>query len=95
MRLFYVALAWLAALGQRFAGEFTFDPTATRVSTPLTEVLAHRRGVCQDFAHLLLSCIRQHGLPAAYVSGYLLTTPPAGHTSMLSIWTPSGLTMSR
>jgi transglutaminase-like putative cysteine protease len=71
-------LAWLAALGQRFAEEFTFDPTATRVSTPLTEVLEHRRGVCQDFAHLLLSCVRQHGLPAAYVSGYLLTTPPKG-----------------
>jgi transglutaminase-like putative cysteine protease len=41
-------------------------------------VLRLRRGVCQDFAHLFLSCVRQHGLPAAYVSGYLLTTPPPG-----------------
>lgn len=72
------ALAWLAALGQRFGKEFTFDPKATTVSTPLTEVLAHHRGVCQDFAHLFISCVRLHGLPAAYVSGYLLTTPPKG-----------------
>lgn len=69
---------WLAALGARFGKEFKFDPEATTVSTPLAEVLEHRRGVCQDFAHLFISCVRQHGLPAAYVSGYLLTTPPPG-----------------
>ncbi len=72
------ALAWLLALGERFAADFTFDAEATEVSTPLVEVLRSRRGVCQDFAHLFLSCVRQHGLPAAYVSGYLLTTPPPG-----------------
>ncbi len=72
------SLAWLAALGARFGKQFTFDPKATTVSTPLAEVLEHRRGVCQDFAHLFISCVRQHGLPAAYVSGYLLTTPPPG-----------------
>jgi transglutaminase-like putative cysteine protease len=72
------ALAWLTALGARFAERFTFDAKATTLATPLTEVLQHRRGVCQDFAHLLISCVRQHGLPAAYVSGYLLTTPPPG-----------------
>ena len=72
------ALAWLTALGARFAEQFTFDAKATTLATPLTEVLRHRRGVCQDFAHLLISCVRQHGLPAAYVSGYLLTTPPPG-----------------
>ena len=72
------ALAWLGALGARFGKEFKFDPKATTVSTPLAEVLEHRRGVCQDFAHLFISCVRQHGLPAAYVSGYLLTTPPPG-----------------
>jgi transglutaminase-like putative cysteine protease len=72
------ALDWLAALGQRFGEMFTFDAKATTLSTPLTEVLQHRRGVCQDFAHLLISCVRQHGLPAAYVSGYLLTRPPPG-----------------
>jgi transglutaminase-like putative cysteine protease len=72
------ALVWLAALGARFGKHFTFDPKATTLSTPLTEVLQHKRGVCQDFAHLFISCVRQHGLPAAYVSGYLLTTPPPG-----------------
>ncbi len=72
------ALDWLAALGARFGREFKFDSKATTISTPLVEVLRHRRGVCQDFAHLFISCVRQHGLPAAYVSGYLLTTPPPG-----------------
>jgi transglutaminase-like putative cysteine protease len=72
------AFEWLTALGARFGKEFKFDPKATTVSTPLAEVLTHRRGVCQDFAHAFISCVRQHGLPAAYVSGYLLTTPPPG-----------------
>ncbi len=71
-------LAWVQALGARFAAEFTFDAKATTLATPLTDVLRHRRGVCQDFAHLMISCVRQHGLPAAYASGYLLTTPPPG-----------------
>jgi transglutaminase-like putative cysteine protease len=71
-------LDWLAALGRHFDETFTFDPAATTVSTPLTEVWACKRGVCQDFTHVLLSCLRQHGLPAAYVSGYLLTAPPPG-----------------
>ena len=44
----------------------------------MSEVLQSRRGVCQDFTHLFLSCVRQQGLPAAYVSGYLLTKPPPG-----------------
>ncbi len=72
------ATEWLAALGARFAKQYTFDPRATTISTPLTTVLHHRRGVCQDFAHLLISCLRSWGLPAAYVSGYLLTKPPPG-----------------
>jgi transglutaminase-like putative cysteine protease len=72
------ALAWLEELGRCFHAAFTYDPHATEISTPLAEVLLHRRGVCQDFAHLLVSCIRQKGLPAAYVSGYLLTRPPPG-----------------
>jgi len=71
-------LAWLAILGAQFDAAFTFDAEATDLSTPLAEVLAARRGVCQDFAHVFLSCLRQHGLPAAYVSGYLLTDPPPG-----------------
>lgn len=72
------ALEWIAALGRHFADNFTFDPKATTISTPLATVLATKRGVCQDFTHLFLSCVRQHGLPAAYVSGYLLTNPPPG-----------------
>jgi len=71
-------LEWLEELGRRFGETFSFDPTATDVGTPLAEVLQTRRGVCQDFSHLLLSCLRQQGLPAAYVSGYLLTKPPPG-----------------
>jgi transglutaminase-like putative cysteine protease len=71
-------LEWIAALGWQFAETFTFDAKATTVSTPLTTVLETKRGVCQDFTHLFLSCVRQHGLPAAYVSGYLLTNPPPG-----------------
>lgn len=71
-------LTWITQLGQRFTEQFTFDPTATDLSTPLAAVLEQRRGVCQDFTHLFLSCVRQQGLAAAYVSGYLLTRPPPG-----------------
>ena len=72
------ALTGLDTLGQKFHDSFIYDSEATEISTPIAEVLKHRRGVCQDFAHLLVSCIRQQGLPAAYVSGYLLTRPPPG-----------------
>ncbi|MDR3213793.1 MAG: transglutaminase family protein [Azoarcus sp.] len=65
-------------LMRRIHREFTYDPEATDISTPVTEVLASRRGVCQDFAHLMLSCLRSLGLAARYVSGYILTHPPAG-----------------
>lgn len=71
-------LTWMSRLGARFSEHFTFDPTATNVATPVAEVLEARRGVCQDFAHTFIACARQHGLPAAYVSGYLLTQPPPG-----------------
>lgn len=71
-------LEWLRELGVHFASKYSFDPHATTVSTPLATVLRQRRGVCQDFSHALISCLRQCGLPAAYVSGYLLTTPPPG-----------------
>lgn len=65
-------------LSSRIHGEFKFDATATTVSTPLTEVLACRHGVCQDFAHLMIACLRSLGLPTRYVSGYLETLPPPG-----------------
>jgi len=64
-------------------GAFTFDPNATSVATPLTEVLAHRRGVCQDFAHLFIAALRSLGLPARYVSGYLLTDAPEGQPRLV------------
>lgn len=63
-------------LMHRIHADFVYDSTATNVSTPVDEVLAHRRGVCQDFAHLGLSCLRVMGLPGRYVSGYLVTALP-------------------
>jgi transglutaminase-like putative cysteine protease len=81
----------------RIFGDFKFDPTATDVSTPVSRVLANRRGVCQDFAHLALACLRAMRVPARYVSGYLLTRPPAGKPRMqgadashawVAVWTP-------
>jgi transglutaminase-like putative cysteine protease len=77
------ALEWLAIIGARFTDAFKFDREATQISTPLAEVVVERRGVCQDFAHLLISCLRQRRLPAAYVSGYLLTRPPAGQARLI------------
>lgn len=65
-------------LTARIYADFKFDPTATTVSTPVLEVLERRRGVCQDFAHFQIACLRSLGLPARYVSGYLETVPPAG-----------------
>ena len=65
-------------LSRRIHQDFTFDPTATTIATPLDRVLSQRRGVCQDFAHLMLACLRGLGLPARYVSGYLETVPPPG-----------------
>jgi transglutaminase-like putative cysteine protease len=65
-------------LTARVHADFKFDPTATTVATPVLEVLEKRRGVCQDFAHFTLACLRSLGLPARYVSGYLETVPPPG-----------------
>jgi transglutaminase-like putative cysteine protease len=71
-------LAGAADLMRRIYGDFKYDPKATTVSTPLEEVMKNRRGVCQDFAHLAIACLRSLGLPARYVSGYLRTHPPEG-----------------
>ncbi len=68
----------LADLSARIHEEFEFDATATDIATPLEEVLDHRHGVCQDFAHLMIGCLRSRGLAARYVSGYILTMPPPG-----------------
>ncbi len=66
------------ALTARIFTEFKFDTVATDVATPVSEVLKNKAGVCQDFAHLMLACLRSIGLPARYVSGYLETVPPPG-----------------
>ncbi|MGI4812772.1 MAG: transglutaminase family protein [Janthinobacterium lividum] len=71
------------ALTTQLYRDLVFDPKATTVATPVTEVLAKRRGVCQDFAHLMISCLRSLGLAARYVSGYILTTPPPGKTRLI------------
>jgi transglutaminase-like putative cysteine protease len=71
-------LAGAVDLMHRIRTEFKYDPKATVISTPLTEVFEKRHGVCQDFAHVMIAGLRGLGLPAAYVSGYLRTIPPAG-----------------
>ncbi|MDB4946765.1 MAG: Transglutaminase-like enzyme putative cysteine protease [Labilithrix sp.] len=71
-------LVGVRALMHRIHDELVFDPAATTVSTPVMEVFERRRGVCQDFAHLMISCLRSLGLASRYVSGYLLTRPPPG-----------------
>lgn len=65
-------------LNRRIKADFTYDPAATDVSTPLARVFATRRGVCQDFAHAMIAGLRGLGLAARYVSGYLRTEPPPG-----------------
>ncbi len=65
-------------LMRRIHRDFTYDPGFSDIATPLADVLEHRKGVCQDFAHLAIACLRSHGLAARYVSGYLETLPPEG-----------------
>ena len=79
---------WLEAvhdLMRRIHADFEFEPGATTVSTSVDEVLYQRSGVCQDFAHLMLACLRGLGLPARYVSGYLLTEPPPGQARLMGV----------
>jgi transglutaminase-like putative cysteine protease len=70
-------------LTRRIPKEFQYSPHSTSVTTPVAEVLRTRRGVCQDFAHLMLSSLRSLGLPARYVSGYLETAPPPGKARLV------------
>jgi transglutaminase-like putative cysteine protease len=70
-------------LSHRIFAEFAFDPGFSDVSTPLAEVLTHRRGVCQDFAHLAIGTLRSLGLPARYVSGYIENEPAPGQPKMV------------
>lgn len=71
------------ALMTRIFDECEFNPKATDVATPVADVLMKKSGVCQDFAHLMLACLRSLGLPARYVSGYLETRPPAGRKRLV------------
>jgi transglutaminase-like putative cysteine protease len=85
---FVLGRNWLECvtdLMQRIHHDFEFEPGATTVSTSVDEVLYQRSGVCQDFAHLMLACLRGHGLPARYVSGYLLTDPPEGQERLMGV----------
>ncbi|KUI36156.1 hypothetical protein AU195_04700 [Mycobacterium sp. IS-1496] len=87
----------LADLASRIHRDFTYRSGSTTVSTKVSEVLAAREGVCQDFARLAIACLRANGLAASYVSGYLATDPPPGKERMVgidathawaSVWTP-------
>ncbi|MDA0336842.1 MAG: transglutaminase family protein [bacterium] len=67
----------------RIHRDYTYVPGFTAVTTPLAEVMEHRKGVCQDFAHVAIACLRSMGLPARYVSGYLETLPPPGQRKLV------------
>jgi transglutaminase-like putative cysteine protease len=70
-------------LTRRIHADFTFDPKATSVGTPVQVVFEERRGVCQDFAHIGIACLRAMGLAARYVSGYIRTIAPPGQAKMI------------
>ena len=73
----------LLDLTARIHRDFSFDKKVTNVRTTVDEVFEKRRGVCQDFAHIQIACLRSLGLPCRYVSGYLRTYPPPGHQRMI------------
>ncbi|MEX0693457.1 MAG: transglutaminase family protein [Rhodospirillales bacterium] len=84
-------------LMSRIFNEFKYEGGVTDISTPIDQVLVDKRGVCQDFAHLQIACLRSLGLPARYVSGYLRTHPPEGQEkkigadashAWLAVWVP-------
>jgi transglutaminase-like putative cysteine protease len=75
----------VSGLCHRIFTGFRFDPGFTDLTTPLATVLAERRGVCQDFAHVAASALRAIGLPARYVSGYIETAPPPGQPKLIGV----------
>ena len=86
-------------LMHRIHTDFAYDKTATTVTSTIDDIFDKRAGVCQDFAHLTLACLRTHGLAVRYVSGYLATTPPPGKERMVgadathawaAVWIPDG-----
>jgi transglutaminase-like putative cysteine protease len=70
-------------LMQRIHRHMTYESLSTEVSTPALQALTQRKGVCQDFAHIMVACCRAKGLPARYVSGYLLTQPAPGQPRLI------------
>ncbi len=86
MTAFARALIWpgmtvaeaMVAVGTTLHKEMKFDPDATTVDTPAAEAFEKRRGVCQDYSHIMIACLRGVGIPAGYVSGFLRTAPPPG-----------------
>ena len=72
------ALAAARDLMARIHADFTYESQSTEIDTPALEALAQRKGVCQDFAHIMIACLRGIGMPAGYVSGFLRTIPPKG-----------------
>jgi transglutaminase-like putative cysteine protease len=90
-------LAGAIELMSRIHTDFRYEGGVTDVYTPVDSVLAERRGVCQDFAHLFIAALRRLSIPARYVSGYLMTYPPEGRERLvgadashawLALWTP-------
>lgn len=73
----------VSELTTRIFKEFAYDPQFSTIATPLTEVLKHKKGVCQDFAHLQVGCLRSMGIPAKYVSGYIETLPKPGEQKLV------------
>lgn len=77
--------AAVSGLCQRMFAAFAFDAGFSDVTTPIADVLAARRGVCQDFAHVACAALRSLGLPARYVSGYIETMPPPGEPKLVGV----------
>jgi transglutaminase-like putative cysteine protease len=75
----------VTSLCSRIHADFAYAPGSTSVTTPLSEVFEQREGVCQDFAHVGIACLRSIGLPARYVSGYLETDPPPGRPKLSGV----------
>jgi transglutaminase-like putative cysteine protease len=76
-------LAAAQNLMQRIHADFTYESLSTEVNTPALQALAQRKGVCQDFAHIMIACLRSMGIPARYVSGYLLTHAAPGTVKLV------------
>ena len=78
-------LVCCSELMSRINKDFKFDATFSKIDTPLSEVFKHRKGVCQDFAHVMLSALRSLGIPARYVSGYIETLPAPGKKKLVGV----------